>query len=177
MQDIVQPHIRKVALRYLTTVAATLRPSTVELRADSLVTFAEYLAAHHPAVHSLTQLTREHLEDFLAYNHGRPWRGRVARDRPVSPVVSKRTVIDLRCFLDDLAMWGWAERAPGRLLFRTHRPCRLRGGDEQGPHPADPHHRRAAATGSGSVARQASRRPVCGVAQRRPAPAGGRLVR
>jgi site-specific recombinase XerD len=117
MQTIPQPHIRKVALRYLSTVAATLRPSTVELRADSLITFAEYLAAHHPAVHSLTQLTREHVEDFLAYNHGRPWRGRVARDRPVSPVVSKRTVIDLRCFLDDLAVWGWAERAPGRLLF------------------------------------------------------------
>jgi len=122
MQAIPQPHIRKVALRYLTTVAATLRPSTVELRADSLVTFAEYLAAHHPAVHSLTQLTRGHIEDFLAYNHGRPWRGRVARDRPVSPVVSKRTVIDLRCFLDDLAVWGWAERAPGRLLFPSDIP-------------------------------------------------------
>jgi hypothetical protein len=122
MQTIAQPHIRKVALRYLTTVAATLRPSTVELRADSLLTFAEYLAAHHPAVHSLTQLTREHIEDFLAYNHGRPWRGRVARDRPVSPVVSKRTVIDLRCFLDDLAVWGWAERAPGRLLFPNDIP-------------------------------------------------------
>jgi len=122
MQAIPQPHIRKVALRYLTTVAATLRPSTVELRADSLVTFAEYLAAHHPAVHSLTQLTREQIEDFLAYNHGRPWRGRVARDRPVSPVVSKRTVIDLRCFLDDLAVWGWAERAPRRLLFPSDIP-------------------------------------------------------
>ena len=122
MQAIPQPHIRKVALRYLTTVAATLRPSTVELRADSLITFAEYLAAHHPAVHSLTQLSREQVEDFLAYNHGRPWRGRVARDRPVSAVVSKRTVIDLRCFFDDLAVWGWAERAPGRLLFPSDIP-------------------------------------------------------
>jgi site-specific recombinase XerD len=122
MQTIPQPHIRKVGLRYLATVAATLRPSTVELRADSLVTFAEYLAAHHPTVHSMTQLTREHIEDFLAYNHGRPWRGRVARDRPVSPVASKRTVIDLRCFLDDLAVWGWAERAPGRLLFPSDIP-------------------------------------------------------
>jgi site-specific recombinase XerD len=122
MQAIPQPHIRKVALRYLTTVAATLRPSTIELRADSLVTFAEYLASHHPAVHSLTQLTRKHIEDFLAYNHRRPWRGRVARDRPVSPVASKRTVIDLRCFLDDLAVWGWAERAPGRLLFPSDIP-------------------------------------------------------
>ena len=68
-------------------------------------------------VRSLAQLSRQHMEDFLAYNHGRPWRGRVARDQPVSPTVSKRTVIDLRCFFDDLALWGWAERPPGRLLF------------------------------------------------------------
>jgi site-specific recombinase XerD len=117
MQVITQPPIRKVALRYLATVATTLRPGTVDLRADSLVTFAEYLADQHPQVHSLTQLTRAHIEDFLAYNHRRPWRGRVARPQPVSASASKRTVIDLRCFFDDLALWGWAERAPGRLLF------------------------------------------------------------
>jgi site-specific recombinase XerD len=122
MQAVPQPHIRKVALRYLSTVAATLRPSTVDLRADSLITFAEYLAGRHRRVHSLTQLTREHMEGFLTYNHGRPWRGRLARDQPVSAVVSKRTVIDLRCFLDDLALWGWAERPPSRLLFPSDIP-------------------------------------------------------
>jgi integrase len=121
-QEISQPAIRNAALRYLTTVAATLRPATVDLRADSLIIFTEYLAAAHPQVTSLTQLTRTHIEDFLAYNHKRPWRGRVARDQPVSPVVSKRTVIDLRCFLDDLALWGWTERPPRRLLFPTDIP-------------------------------------------------------
>ena len=103
-------------------VAATLRPNTVSLRADSLIVFSEYLAAAHPDVRSLTQLTREHIEGFLAHNHKRPWRGRVARDQPVSAVVSKRTVIDLRCFLDDLALWGHAERPPARLLFPTDIP-------------------------------------------------------
>lgn len=122
MLAIAQPHIRKVALRYLTTVATTLRPGTVELRADSLITFAEYLADQHPQVHSLTQLTRAHIEDFLAYNHGRPWRGRVARPQPVSASASKRNVIDLRCFFDDIALWGWAARAPGRLLFPSDIP-------------------------------------------------------
>ena len=121
-QAISQPAIRAAALRYLTTVAATLRPNTVGLRADSLIVFSEYLTAARPQVHSLTQLTREHIEDFLAYNHKRPWCGRVARDQPVSPVVSKRTVIDLRCFFDDLALWGWAERPPRRLLFPTDIP-------------------------------------------------------
>ena len=112
----------RVVLRYLKTVAATLRPNTVELRTDSLITFAEYLAAHHPGVRSLPQLTREHMEGFLTYNHGRPWRGRVARDQPVSRCVSKRTVIDLRCFFDDLALWGWAQRPNGRLLLPTDIP-------------------------------------------------------
>ena len=122
VQAISQPGIRAAALRYLTTVAATLRPATVDLRADSLIVFSEYLAGVHPQVRSLTQLTRGHIEEFLAYNHKRPWRGRVARDQPVSPVVSKRTVIDLRCFFDDLALWGWAERPPARLLFPADIP-------------------------------------------------------
>ena len=122
VQAISQPGIRAAALRYLTTVAATLRPNTVGLRADSLIVFSEYLSAAHPDVRSLTQLTREHIEGFLAHNHKRPWRGRVARDQPVSAVVSKRTVIDLRCFFDDLALWGYAERPPARLLFPADIP-------------------------------------------------------
>jgi hypothetical protein len=55
--------IHAAALRYLTTVPATLRPNTVGLRADSLIVFAVYLAAAHPQVRSLTQLTCEHVED------------------------------------------------------------------------------------------------------------------
>ncbi len=122
VQAISQPGIRKTALRYLNTIAATIRPSTVGLRADSLVVFTEYLAAAHPEVASLTQLTRAQVEGFLAHNHKRPWRGRVARDQPVAQSVSKRTVIDLRCFFDDLALWGWAERPPARMLFPTDIP-------------------------------------------------------
>ena len=115
---VAQPEIRRVALRYLETVAATLQPGTVELRADSLIVLSEYLAAHHPEVRSLADLDRQaHIEPFLAWNRGRPWRGRLARDRPVSPVVSKHVVVDLRAFFDDLAIWGWAERPRGRLLF------------------------------------------------------------
>ena len=45
VQAISQPGIRAAALRYLTTVAATLRPATVGLRADSLIVFSEYLSA------------------------------------------------------------------------------------------------------------------------------------
>jgi len=113
---IAQPEIRQVALRYLALVATTLRPSTLALRADSLIVFAEYLAAAHPEVRRLPQLTRTHLEGFLTYNHRRSWRGRVARDKPVAASVSKRAVVDLRAFFDDLGVWDWAERPPARLL-------------------------------------------------------------
>ena len=82
VQAISQPGIRAAALRYLTTVAATLRPNTIGLRADSLIVFSEYLAAACPDVRSLTQLSRAHIEGFLGWNHKRPWRGRVARDQP-----------------------------------------------------------------------------------------------
>ena len=84
--DVQQPEIRQVALRYLALMAATLRPGTLALRADSLIVFCEYHAAAHPEVRRLPQLTRAHLEGFQSYNHRRPWRGRVARDQPVARV-------------------------------------------------------------------------------------------
>ena len=120
--DITQPEIRAVALCHLTLVTTTLRPSTVALRADSLIVFSEYLAVAHPEVRRLPQLTHSHLERFLTHNHQRPGRGRVARDKPVAALVSKRAVVDLRAFFDDLAVWGWADRPPGRLIHPGNIP-------------------------------------------------------
>jgi integrase len=117
LQALPQPEIRRLALRYLEVVATTLRASTVAIRADSLIVFGEYLAARHPHVHRLEQLERAHIEGFLVWNHGRPWRGRVARDKPVTASVSKRAVVDLRAFFEDLAVWGWAERPSRPLVF------------------------------------------------------------
>ena len=131
VQAISQPAIRAAALRYLTTVAATLRPNTVSLRADSLIVFSEYLAAAHPDVRSLTQLTREHIEG--------PWptttaalAGRLARDQAVrggqqadrhrpallprrpGPVGLGRAAIPAFCA--PLTFPGWTSRCPA--------PCR-----------------------------------------------------
>lgn len=127
LQAVPQPDIRRVGQRYLDVVATTLRASTVLLRADSLIVFSEYLAAHQPGVSRLEQLERSHIEGFLVWNHRRPWRGWLARDKPVAASVSKRTVVDMRGFFDDLAVWGWAERPPRQLIFagdipRLNRP-------------------------------------------------------
>ena len=122
LQALPQAEIRRVALRYLDVVATTLRPSTVLLRADSLIIFGEYLAEDHPDLHRLDQLERAHIEGFLVWNHQRPWRGRVARNKPVAASVSKRTVVDLRAFFEDLAVWGWADRPPRQLIFASDIP-------------------------------------------------------
>jgi integrase len=122
LQALPQPEIRRVALRYLEVVATTLRPPTVLLRADSLIVFGEYLGAHHPGLRRLDQLERAHIEQFLVWNHRRPWRGWLARDKPVAASVSKRTVIDLRAFFEDLAVWGWAERPARQLVFASDIP-------------------------------------------------------
>jgi integrase len=122
LQALPQEEIRKVALRYLGVVATTLRPSTVLLRADSLIIFGEYLAAHHRDLRRLEQLERAHIEGFLVWNHRRPWRGWLARDKPVAASVSKRTVVDLRAFFEDLAVWGWADRPTRQLVFASDIP-------------------------------------------------------
>ena len=122
LQALPQPEIRRVALRYLDVVATTLRPSTVLLRADSLIIFGEYLADHHPDLRRLEQLERAHIEGFLVWNHQRPWRGRLARDKPVAASVSKSTVVDMRAFFEDLAVWGWADRPTRQLIFASDIP-------------------------------------------------------
>lgn len=118
-----QPEIRRVALRYLEVVSVTLRPKTVVEKAASLVLFAEYLARNHLEVATIRDLERSaHIEPFLEWNQGRPWRGRVARPRQVSAHRSLQAVVDLKGFFEDMAIWGWADQPRSQLMFRTDLP-------------------------------------------------------
>jgi hypothetical protein len=46
--------------------------------------FAEWLDRAHPEVSTLAELTRAHLEAFLVFDDHRAWRGRLARETPIS---------------------------------------------------------------------------------------------
>jgi len=118
---ITQPELRRAVGRYLTVIATTVRPKTVEGRAASLRTFCDWLAEQHPQVTSLRQLTRAQLEQFLAFDAHRPGRGKTGRDH-ISVGHHARTVVDLRAFFDDLAAWDWAEGPRRVLLHRTDIP-------------------------------------------------------
>lgn len=118
-----QPEIRRVALRYLEAVSTRLRSKTVAEKAAALVLLGEYLAGNHPEVTTIRDLDRAaHIEPFLAWNLGRPWRGRVARDQPVSLHRSLQAVVDLKGFFEDLAIWGWADQPRRQLMFGTDLP-------------------------------------------------------
>lgn len=120
---IAQPEMRRVIARYLTTIAATLRPATVASRAASLTVLAGWLAMFHPEVSSPRSLTREQMEAFCTFNASRLCRGRHARrNRPISVTHHAHTIADLRCFFDDITAWGWAERPTRMLLHRSDIP-------------------------------------------------------
>jgi integrase len=114
--------VRRVMLRYVETRSAVLSRSSLEGLANSLIVFGEYLGARHPEVGSLRALERRHVEGFLVWNRSRPWRGRVARPQAVSASVAHGAVLALRNLLDDITLWGWAERPARRLVFATDVP-------------------------------------------------------
>ena len=117
-----QSEIRRIAVRYLETIATMLRPSTVQDRADSLEVFGLWLADRHPDIERLAQLDRGVVEEFLVWNRTRPSRGPRARGEPVSTVRVHQAVSTLKTFLEDLALWGWAERPARVLVHRSDLP-------------------------------------------------------
>jgi len=111
------PEVRRAMLAYVEVRSAVLSRSSLEGLANDLIVFGEYLGVHHPEVGSLRALERRHVEGFLVWNRTRPWRGRLARPQAVSASVAHAAVLALRNFLDDITLWGWAERPARRVVF------------------------------------------------------------
>ena len=108
--------IRETLLRYIRVRAAVLRPKSVESLINDLLPFVEYLRTHHPEMTSLSELDRACIEDYLAWNRTRGWRGRRAAagaGRTVSVAVARSAVLSLRNLLDDITAWGWEEAHRG----------------------------------------------------------------
>ena len=118
-----QPLIRTEMVRYVQTITTTLRPYTVAGRTKALRVFFDYLADHHPEVTRLEQIERtRHIEPYLAWARTRPWRGKNRQRRTIGVVAFHQDVVDLRCFFEDIAGWGWPSAPPRRLLFYADIP-------------------------------------------------------
>jgi integrase len=114
--------IRRAMTRYVQARAAVLSPSSVDGLVNGLIPFGVFLGERFPTVQALRQLERHHIESFLAFNRTRTWRGRLARNQRVSASVVHSTVLTVRNFLDDIAVWGWADRPRRRLIFAADVP-------------------------------------------------------
>lgn len=117
-----QPEIQKTAARYLATVATTLRPSTIRDKAENLELFFIWLSMDHPEVLHLCDLTRNVIEEYLVWNHGRLSVGRRRRGESVSVSRQHQAVSVLRTFINDLIFWEWPDRPPRPLVHTGDLP-------------------------------------------------------
>lgn len=117
------PEIRRAMTAYLTARSAQLRPGSITGMANDLACFGEFLRAAHPQITSLHELARDHIEEFTAFARTRGYRGhRAGEQHTVGPAAAAHAMITLRCFLDDITAWGWAEAPARRLVFSSDIP-------------------------------------------------------
>lgn len=114
--------VREAMARYVRARSAVLSRSSVDGLVNDLIPFGMFLGEHYPALTRLAHLERHHVEEFLVWNRTRHWRGRVARDQQVSASVVHGAVLTLRNFLDDITLWGWADRPSRRMVFASDVP-------------------------------------------------------
>lgn len=146
--------------------SAVLSPESVESLINDLIPFATFVTDTFPDVATISQLDRAHVEAFLTWNRTeRTWRGRKACDRTIGPAVAHSTVLSVRKFLDDITLWGWADRPHCPLLFPTDVPKLPR----TLPPSADARHRHRRAAGNHADPGPARTHRAHAPAPRRPA--------
>jgi integrase len=105
---------------YLECLAGTHTPATVTSRATRLSAFGRFLTHVDPGLVSLACLDRRrHIEPYLAD---------VADARntftgePIAVSERRARIFAVRCMLEDIAEWGWAEAPTRRLIFTRDVP-------------------------------------------------------
>ena len=116
------PEIRRTLGAYLDVRATVLRPKTIDKLTSALAIFGEFICDHDPNLDRIADLERRHIEAFLAWTATRNHRGSHDHSRQVGPSAHAHAALALRCFLDDIWAWGWADTPGRRLIFETDIP-------------------------------------------------------
>lgn len=122
LEHVTAPQVRASLWAYLEVRASVVRPATLRNLTNALATFGEFISERYPAVTSISDLERAHVEAYCAYAVSRTWRRPWAPERVVSTWSSCQSVTALRSFLDDIAAWGWPEAPAKRLVFASDIP-------------------------------------------------------
>jgi site-specific recombinase XerD len=107
------PQITASMRRYLTQVGCILRPGSVSGADLALRCFAAFLTEAAPAVSSLAQVTRRHIEDYKPWLAARPGQN---KPRLTTATIAHR-LGTLRMFFVRLDEWGWDEAPPKVPMF------------------------------------------------------------
>lgn len=112
--------LRRSFVAYLECLAGTHAPQTVTSRASRLAAFGRFLARVDPGLASLAELDRRrHIEPYLAAvaEARNSFTG-----RPIAVSERRARIFAVRCMLDDISEWGWAEGPAHRLIFARDVP-------------------------------------------------------
>src|SRR5205085_8741719 len=104
----VVPRVVDTMRRYLAQIGCVLRPGSVKGADLALRSFAGFLTETVPAVVSIAQVTRGHIEDFKPWLSQRPGQNRAR----VSTATLAHRLGTLRMFFVRLDEWGWDEAPP-----------------------------------------------------------------
>jgi site-specific recombinase XerD len=105
-----RPAVAATMRRYLDQLACVLRPGSVGGADLALRSLAAFLAEQEPDVHSVADIGRRHVEDFLRWLAARPGRN-AAR---VTPATLAHRLGTLRMFFVRISEWDWPD-APTRV--------------------------------------------------------------
>jgi integrase/recombinase XerD len=111
---VVAPVFAEAARRYVEQVTLSLRPATVKHIEQHLRVFGTWLAEHHPDVTSCADLERHHIEAFKTWLATHPTR---RTGTPLSRTSIKEFLINLHCFFDRIADWGYPNAPQRPLIF------------------------------------------------------------
>ena len=114
------PAIAAPIKRWLTgRLQSTDRHESVRGGRDAFRYLLTWLAGHYPEITSLTELTREHIESYLAHLHERinPRTG-----RPLAARTRHTYISPLLNFFREASQWGWDDVPTRPLLGRTDLP-------------------------------------------------------
>lgn len=103
------PVLADTALRYLTQLGVSARPSTVESTEIALRRFCWHLVDHDDEVAGFVDLRRDHIESYKAALSAH----RTGTGRPLSANTVRMRLGMVRTFIDRIIEWDW-EDAPAR---------------------------------------------------------------
>ncbi len=112
--------LRRSFVAYLECISATQAEGTVTSRASRLGHFGRFLASCDPALERLSDLDRQrHIEPYLSCvaSAKNSFSG-----KPISISERRLRIFAVRCMLEDIAEWGWAEAPQRRLVFARDLP-------------------------------------------------------